>query len=140
MNWDISPTRRPAPWSPEEAGFRSYRFRDYQPFFPEIVQVFENIAVQHNYEILITSTAHEPKRMESSVRRMLERRVEGVAVMTFGMEESLLDDLKLRNVPLSSWTLDRRGHESAISASTIFTAYARRCNTWRLCVTSGLRL
>lgn len=70
------------------------------PFFPEIVQVFENIAVQHNYEILITSTAHDPKRMESSVRRMLERRVEGVAVMTFGMEESLLDDLKLRQVPL----------------------------------------
>src|SRR5271163_861800 len=70
------------------------------PFFPEIVQVFENIAVQHNYEILITSTAHEPKRMESSVRRMLERRVEGVAVMTFGMEEALLEDLKLRHVPL----------------------------------------
>jgi LacI family transcriptional regulator len=70
------------------------------PFFPEIVQVFENIAVQHNYEILITSTIHDPKRMESSVRRMLERRVEGVAVMTFGMEESVLDDLKLRNVPL----------------------------------------
>ena len=70
------------------------------PFFPEIVQVFENLAVQHNYEILITSTVHDPKRMESSVRRMLERRVDGVAVMTFGMEESLLDDLKLRNVPL----------------------------------------
>lgn len=69
------------------------------PFFPEIVQVFENIAVQHNYEILITSTAHDPKRMESSVRRMLERRVDGVAVMTFGMEEAL-NDLKLRGVPL----------------------------------------
>jgi len=38
--------------------------------------------------------------MKTSVRRMLEHRVEGVAVMTFGMEESLLDDLKLRNVPL----------------------------------------
>lgn len=71
------------------------------PFFPEIVQVFENIAVQHNYEILIASTGHDPRRMESSVRRMLERRVDGVAVMTFGMEESLLDDLKLRNVPLA---------------------------------------
>lgn len=70
------------------------------PFFPEIIQVFENIAVQHNYEILITSTGYDSRRMESSVRRMLERRVEGVAVMTFGMEESLLDDLKLRNVPL----------------------------------------
>src|SRR5512133_1254084 len=26
------------------------------PFFPEIVQVFEDIAVQHGYEILLTST------------------------------------------------------------------------------------
>jgi len=31
---------------------------------------------------------------------MLEHRVEGVAVVTFGMEESLLEELKLRNVPL----------------------------------------
>ena len=70
------------------------------PFFPEIVQVFETIAVQHQYEILLTSTVHDPKRMEASVRRMLERRVDGVAVMTFGMEELLLEDLKIRNVPL----------------------------------------
>src|SRR6195256_257273 len=70
------------------------------PFFPEIVQVFERIAVQHHYEILLTSTGHDPKRVETAVRRMIERRVEGVAVMTFGMEEVLLEDLKLRNVPL----------------------------------------
>src|SRR4030081_2600355 len=70
------------------------------PFFPEIVQVFETIAVQHHYEILLTSTGNDPKRMESSVRRMIERRVEGVAIMTFGMEEVLLEDLKLRKVPL----------------------------------------
>jgi len=70
------------------------------PFFPEIVQMFETIAVQHQYEILITSTVHDPQRMEASVRRMIERRVDGVAVMTFGMEELLLEDLKIRNVPL----------------------------------------
>lgn len=70
------------------------------PFFPEIVHVFEETAVRHNYEILLTSTVHDTERMKTSVRRMLEHRVEGVAVMTFGMEESLLDDLKLRNVPL----------------------------------------
>jgi len=70
------------------------------PFFPEIVQSFENIAVQHNYEILLTSTVHDPKRMELSVRRMIERRVEGVAVLTFGMEDSLLEHLRDRSVPL----------------------------------------
>ena len=70
------------------------------PFFPEIVQVFETIAVQHRYEILLTSTGNDPTRMESAVRRMIERRVEGVAILTFGMEEVLLEDLKLRKVPL----------------------------------------
>src|SRR6202171_409675 len=70
------------------------------PFFPEIVRVFEDTAVQHTYEILLTSTENHTNRMKMAVRRMLEHRVEGVAVMTFGMEESLLDDLKLRNVPL----------------------------------------
>ncbi|MGC1129946.1 MAG: LacI family DNA-binding transcriptional regulator, partial [Candidatus Acidiferrales bacterium] len=70
------------------------------PFFPEIVQEFEDIAVQHNYEILTSSTVHDPKRMALAVRRMIERRVDGVAIVTFGMEEALLEDLKSRNVPL----------------------------------------
>src|SRR5690349_20940767 len=70
------------------------------PFFPEIVQSFEDIAVQHGYEILLTSTVHDPRRMEASVRRMIERRVEGVAVLTFGMEEALLEGLRFRKVPL----------------------------------------
>src|SRR5581483_2224953 len=41
-----------------------------------------------------------PKRMESSVRRMIERRVDGVAILTFGMEESLIEHLRDRKVPL----------------------------------------
>jgi len=70
------------------------------PFFPEIVHVFEETALQHHYEVLLTSTVHDTERMKIAVRRLLEHRVEGVAVVTFGMEESLLDDLKLRSVPL----------------------------------------
>lgn len=74
------------------------------PFFPEIVQTFENLAVENNYEILLTSTVHDPKRMELSVRRMIERRVDGVAILTFGMEEGLLEHLehlRFRKVPLA---------------------------------------
>ncbi len=70
------------------------------PFFPEIVQAFEDIAVQNRYEILLTSTVHDPKRMELAVRRMIERRVDGVAILTFGMEDALIDDLRFRKVPL----------------------------------------
>jgi len=70
------------------------------PFFPEIVQTFETLAVEQHYEILLTSTIHDPKRMELAVRRMIESRVDGVAILTFGMEEYLLDHLHFRNLPL----------------------------------------
>jgi DNA-binding LacI/PurR family transcriptional regulator len=70
------------------------------PFFPEIIQAFEDVALEHNYEIQVASTIHDSKQMKLSVRRMIERRVEGVAVITFGSEESILQDLQLRNMPL----------------------------------------
>jgi LacI family transcriptional regulator len=70
------------------------------PFFPEIIHTFETLAVEHNYEILLTSTVHDPKRMELAVRRMIEGRVDGVAILTFGMEEALLEHLRFRNLPL----------------------------------------
>src|SRR5271156_496006 len=70
------------------------------PFFPELIQGFEDIAVEHGYEILVSSTNHNPERMSHCIRRMLERKVEGVAVMTFGIEEPLLDQLARRKVPL----------------------------------------
>src|SRR5512140_858674 len=31
------------------------------PFFPELVQAFEDVAVEHQYEILLTSTVSDPK-------------------------------------------------------------------------------
>jgi LacI family transcriptional regulator len=70
------------------------------PFFPELIQSFEEIAVAHGYEILVSSSNSDPAVLTSCVRRMLERKVEGVAVLTFGQEEPVLDQLTHRNIPL----------------------------------------
>ena len=70
------------------------------PFFPELVQEFENLAVAQGYEVLIGSTNYEPVRTESLIRRMLQRNVDGVAVMTFGIEEDLVQKLVEREFPL----------------------------------------
>jgi DNA-binding LacI/PurR family transcriptional regulator len=70
------------------------------PFFPELIQGFEDVAVANGYEILVSSTNYDPKRMALCIRRMLERKVEGVAVMTFGIEEPLLEQLAERNIPM----------------------------------------
>ena len=70
------------------------------PFFPELVQEFENLAVAQGYEVLIGSTNYSPERTESLIRRMLQRNVDGVAVMTFGIEEELVQKLVERGFPL----------------------------------------
>jgi LacI family transcriptional regulator len=70
------------------------------PFFPELIQEFENLAVAQGYEVLIGSTNHELARTESLIRRMLQRNVDGVAVMTFGIEEELVKKLVEGEFPL----------------------------------------
>ena len=70
------------------------------PFFPELVQEFENLAVAQGYEVMIGSTNYDPARTESLIRRMLQRNVDGVAVMTFGIEEELVQKLVEREFPL----------------------------------------
>jgi LacI family transcriptional regulator, galactose operon repressor len=90
------------------------------PFFPELIQSFEEIAVKHGYEILVSSSNSDPDILTTCVRRMLERKVDGVAVMTFGEEETVLDQLVHRNVPivLAEFKLDDP------KASTILLDYS----------------
>lgn len=70
------------------------------PFFPELIQGFEDKAIDIGYETLIGSTNHDLHRMQHCVQRMLERQVEGVAVMTFGLEEPLLERLSSEGIPM----------------------------------------
>ena len=52
------------------------------PFFPELVKSFEDQAVQRGQEVIIGNTDYNPKRMAGCIRRMVERKVDGVAIMT----------------------------------------------------------
>ena len=70
------------------------------PFFPEVIKGFEDVAIENGYEILVSSTDYNSARMALCVRRMLERKVEGVAIMTSEMDKHLIDQLANRNVPM----------------------------------------
>jgi LacI family transcriptional regulator len=70
------------------------------PFFPELVKAFEDIAVVHGKEVLIANTDYDPERMKHCVTRMLGRKVDGVAIMTSEMDDSLLEIFGRRNIPL----------------------------------------
>jgi DNA-binding LacI/PurR family transcriptional regulator len=70
------------------------------PFFPELIQRFEQFAVESGYEVLLASTPNDAASISMSVRRMLQRKVDGVAVMMFGREAPILEELATHAVPL----------------------------------------
>lgn len=63
------------------------------PFFSEIILYFERAAVEHGYEVLVSfaDTETHPDHVAICATRMQERQVEGIAVLTFGMEQYLKD-------------------------------------------------
>ncbi|HEX5283667.1 MAG TPA: LacI family DNA-binding transcriptional regulator [Bryocella sp.] len=64
------------------------------PFFAEIILYFERCAVEYGFEVLISfaDTETDPNHIAVCADRLKERRVEGIAVLTFGMEQSLHAD------------------------------------------------
>lgn len=70
------------------------------PFFPELVKSFEFAAIQHGYEVIVANTDYDSDRMGSCVRRMVERKVDGVAIMTSEVEPHLLAELSRRQLPI----------------------------------------
>jgi DNA-binding LacI/PurR family transcriptional regulator len=70
------------------------------PFFPELIQRFEDFVVERGYEILVGATYYDENRMSHCVRRMIERNVDGVAVMSNGIDDSSLEQLAQLEIPL----------------------------------------
>ena len=50
------------------------------------MQSFENIAIEHNYEIMLTPRPSRSETHGTSYAAHIERCVEGVTILTFGME------------------------------------------------------
>jgi hypothetical protein len=71
------------------------------PFFCELIQGFEDIALEHGYEMMLGSTYSNPERALSWLQRMLQHGVHGIAMMTFATEP---DDIYriARGVPIVS--------------------------------------
>ena len=52
------------------------------PFFPDLIEQFESLAVQHGIDVTIANTWYSEDRLLAGVRRLLERNVDGIAVLT----------------------------------------------------------
>lgn len=94
------------------------------PFFPELVRAFEEEAVKHDKEILIANTGYDPKRLDICIARMLQRKVDGVAIMTSEMDDSMLHTFRERRIPVV--LLDAHAEVGGVSSVRIDHAEGMR--------------
>lgn len=68
------------------------------PFFPEIIKSFESAALDRGFELMLCNTDYDPRRTEHAVRKMIENKVRGVAVMTSEFSPELERELVSQRV------------------------------------------
>lgn len=69
------------------------------PYFPDLVKAFEDVALEYGRDVLIADTNYDPHRMAACVTRMLQRQVDGIAIMTSELDESAVRLLEQRSIP-----------------------------------------
>jgi DNA-binding LacI/PurR family transcriptional regulator len=70
------------------------------PFFPELIDAFEALASAQGIEVIFTHTNDDPKRLHNCIRRMVERNVDAIAVMTSEVEPEALKQAVHAGVPV----------------------------------------
>ncbi len=70
------------------------------PFFPELIDAFEALASAQGIEVIFTHTNYETRRLHNCIRRMVERSVEAIAVMTSEVDEESLRQAVQAGVPV----------------------------------------
>jgi DNA-binding LacI/PurR family transcriptional regulator len=81
------------------------------PFFPDLICTFNELAERYNYRTVFTNTSYSPARMGRCILGLMEQRVEGVAIMTSEVSESAVRLIADRGIPVVS--LDARvDHEN----------------------------
>ena len=86
------------------------------PFFPELVKSFEDIAVQYGQDVLVANTNYDPARIELCVTRMLQRKVDGVAIMTSEMDARLITEFQSRDI---SAGISGHGEAEALTSNIV---------------------
>ena len=69
-------------------------------FFAELARGIEDKAWESGYNVIISSTDNDPKRLESQVRLMMEMGVDGFILASVRLKEPIVDTLIQQDIPV----------------------------------------
>ena len=87
------------------------------PFFPEVMRGFEAAALAKGFEVVLCNTEYGPDRIDAAVRKMIENKVRGAAVMTSVMDAEHIKELVSHDI--ATVLLDQRRSERYLSSIRI---------------------
>ena len=70
------------------------------PFFPDLIDQFDALATAHQIDVVFTHTNYHTQRLAHCIRRLVERNVDGIAVMTSEVDEAALRPATQRDIPV----------------------------------------
>jgi LacI family transcriptional regulator len=70
------------------------------PFFFDVFKSVERNALEAGYEVVAANTDYRPERLVASIRLMIGRRLDGLAVIVSEMDDELKDLLASQNMPV----------------------------------------
>ncbi|MGB7758375.1 MAG: LacI family DNA-binding transcriptional regulator [Bryobacteraceae bacterium] len=68
------------------------------PFFPEMIKTFEAAALKRGFDVLLCTTNYDSERTRAAMRKMIENKVPGVAIMTSQVGAEVTQDLATHHV------------------------------------------
>ena len=69
------------------------------PFFPEVIKSFENAALKRGFEVLLCTTNYRAERTRAAMRKLIENKVAGVAILTSQVDPGEASDLATNHIP-----------------------------------------
>lgn len=70
------------------------------PFFPDLIEHFESLATNHGIDVTFANTGYNEDRLLAGIGRLLERNVDGVAVLTSEVSQAAINKLRESEVPV----------------------------------------
>lgn len=108
------------------------------PFVPPLVESFDRACAAAGLELLLGMTNYEQGKAEAAVRRMIESRVRGVAVMTSQIDGRLLDAFIQAGIPVVALDAAKTGR-GCRSLSILLPRGRRRGRRSPLCQRTSSR-
>jgi DNA-binding LacI/PurR family transcriptional regulator len=70
------------------------------PFYPGLVKSFEGACLTKGLDVVLCMTNYQTDQANRAVQRLIENKVQGVAIMTSQLDQELVDELLASNTPV----------------------------------------